>query len=125
MRKIAKNTIAQPLYKDNEFNDKVKSLYRYIYSRKHIDVISHRSVCQSFGLNYMPEVFRMAYENKFLESLHEPKTAANVSLITGIPRHYLCQLKRRLEKEGVIKISHLDRCPVSGSNNVQYLTTTL
>ena len=113
---------SKPLHKGNDYNLKVEALTKFIQQSKTIDIIEHRQICYSFGLPYLSEVFRKVYDHRLLSAISEkPLTAATIAKVTGLQHKYICEVKRRLEKAVLLKVTHFGKCPTTGSNNVQFL----
>jgi predicted transcriptional regulator len=53
----------------------------------------------------------------------EPRTMMQATVITGIPTQYVCRYVGRLRKEGAIQVYRRGKCPITGWNGVQFLTT--
>lgn len=107
-------------------NGNLVRLIKYVRESKYIDVLEQSAICKSFGLPYRPSVFRQEYTRRIIQFLKEnTTTASTVSKQTGIPQKYICQVKRNLEDKGRLKVVKFDRCPTTGSPNVQFLTTNI
>ncbi|MDR1584037.1 MAG: hypothetical protein LBS55_12435 [Prevotellaceae bacterium] len=53
----------------------------------------------------------------------EPMTMMQATVLTGIPTQYVCRYVGRLRGEGAIQVYRKDKCPVTGWDGVQFLTT--
>jgi hypothetical protein len=53
----------------------------------------------------------------------EPRTMMQVSILTYIPTQYVCWYVRHLRMNGNIQIVRYGRCPQTGYDGVQFLTT--
>ncbi len=110
--------------KVKNYNEKVKQLEQYVRQSDYIDCLEQPKVCASFGLPNIKEVFRKEYRGRFFNYLQEhTTTCATVSKHTKIPQKYLCECKDYLEKKGLLEVVSLDKCPTTGSNRVQFLST--
>jgi len=111
---------------ENSFKERLEQLKKFVRESKYIDVLEQSTVCKSFGLPYRPSVFREEYTLRVKQFLKEnTTTASTVTKMTGIPQKYICQVKRLLEEKGLLKVEKIDRCPTTGSPNVQFLTTNV
>jgi hypothetical protein len=52
-----------------------------------------------------------------------PRTMMEVTISTGIPTQYICWYVGSLRKKDEIQIAGYGRCPITGENDVQFLTT--
>lgn len=124
METNAKRTIAKPSgRKGNDYYQKVKALTQYLESNKTFDKIEHPAICSMFNLPYLPIVFAKVYYRRMLDTIkqHGPITAATISKMTGLQHKYVCQIKRAQCREKLIYVSHLGKCPTTGSLSVQFL----
>ena len=55
--------------------------------------------------------------------LKNPATMFQCEVDTGCPRPYVCWYVRSMRQNGDIQIFKYGRCPISGCDGVQYLTT--
>lgn len=107
-----------------EDSEKIEQLKVFVKQSKYINVLEQRKICASFGLPYLVSVFRKEYTRRFTDYLKKiPSTRAEVFKATGIDEKYLCQVKRRLEKQGLLVVICFDRCKATNSINVQRLST--
>ena len=98
-------------------------LREFIEDSKYIDVQEQPSVCQKFGLPYMPSVFQSVYRKRFFHYLqNKVTTCAVASKETGLPQKYLTWVKRNLEKQGLLYVVKIGTCPLSLRRNVQFIT---
>ncbi len=108
----------------NEGTNKLEQLKQYIRQSPYIEPLEQPKICKSFGVPFKISLFRKEYTRRFYEYLkNNTTTVCKVSQDTKIHRAYLCQVKRLLEKKGLLKVVKLDRCPVMGSPNVQFVST--
>ena len=108
----------------NERLRNIEQLKMYIKRSPYIEVSEQRRICQSFGLHYMIELFRIEYRKRFYEYLKKNITSvATVSKETGIPHKYLCEVKAYYEKKKLLRVVMMGKCPTTGSSNVQYVST--
>jgi len=104
--------------------NKLNQLKSYVEKSPYIDSKEQYKICQSFGLSYIKSVFQNEYRKRFFEHLKlDITTVATVSKETEIPHKYLCECKAYYEKRDLLKVLYLDRCPTTGSNNVQFVST--
>lgn len=107
-------------------NSSLESLKKYVRQSPYIDILEQPNVCKSFNLPFRPRIFQKEYTRRIIEYLIEhTTTASTVSKITSIPQKYFCQVKRNLEKKGLLEVVRYDRCPTTGRRNVQFLTTNI
>ncbi|TYB80335.1 hypothetical protein ES676_01320 [Bizionia saleffrena] len=105
-------------------NEKIEQLKAFVAQSKYIDVLEQPKICNSFSLPYLANVFRLEYRNRFYNYLKKhTTTVATVSKITGIPHKYLCEVKSYCEKRKLLKVVMVGKCPTTGSNNVQFVST--
>lgn len=91
---------------------------------KHPQIIEHKGIAASFNVSNFKPIFREdAYRRLLIETSKEPTTAATIAKRTGLTHKYICQLKRSLEKQKCIEVIGLGRCPTTGSNGVQFLSS--
>tara|TARA_R110002033_G_C3895715_1_gene239398 strand:+ start:4295 stop:4717 length:423 start_codon:yes stop_codon:yes gene_type:complete len=103
---------------------KIEQLKAFVKQSKYIDIKEQPNVCKQFGLPFLRYIFQDEYRNRFYEYLkHHTTTVASVFKATGIPEKYLCQCKAYYESKKLLKVVAIGRCPATGSNNVQFLTT--
>lgn len=108
----------------SENRSNIDKLKTYIKKSPYIEVADQRRICQSFGLHYMVELFRIEYRKRFYEYLKKNITSvATVSKDTEIPHKYLCEVKAYYEKKNLLQVVMMGKCPTTGSSNVQYLST--
>jgi hypothetical protein len=55
--------------------------------------------------------------------MQKPSSRFEVFKATGIPEKYLCQVKKRLEKNGQLRVLYIGYCKVAKENNIQILST--
>lgn len=109
--------------KNHDLN-KFSKLKEYVQKTPYIDVLEQSTICKSFGLHYSPKVFRDEYRSRIYEFFkNETTTAATASKVTKIPHKYICEIKSYLESNGLLKVVTIDRCPTTGSPNVQFIST--
>jgi len=115
--------IAKHRRKGNDYYQQVQALTTYLEGAKTFDKIEHPAICAMFNLPYLPDVFAKVYHRRMLDTIitHGPITAATISKFTGIQHKYICQIKRAQCNEKLIYVSHLGKCPTTGSLNVQFL----
>lgn len=107
-----------------KYTYKLEQLKLYVKKSKYIDKKEQPKICASFELPYLVNVFRAEYRQRFYDYLQERvMTLAMVSKATGIPEKYLCQVKRRMEKKGILKVVYFARCEATGSKGVGFLST--
>lgn len=108
----------QAKYTENE-----GKLWTYLLKQpKHPQIIEHRGIAASFKVPNFRPIFREdAYRRLLFETSKEPTTAATIAKRTGLTHKYICQLKRKLEKQKRIEVVSIGRCPTTGSNGVQFL----
>jgi hypothetical protein len=105
-------------------NDKNAQLLAYIKQSKYIDILEQPKICNSFHLPYVKSIFEKEYSKRFYDYLHKkPSSRFEVFKITGIPEKYLCQVKKRLEEKGTLKVLFEGYCKVAKKNNIQILST--
>ncbi len=103
---------------------KIGQLKDFVKQSKYIDIKEQPNICKQFGLPFLRYIFQDEYRNRFYEYLnHHTTTVASVFKATGIPEKYLCQCKAYYESRNLLKVVTIGRCPTTGSNNVQFLTT--
>lgn len=108
----------------NKAKDSLELLKAYVRESKYIDVLEQPKICANFGLPYHVNVFRQEYRQRFYKYLRNHiTTVATVSKITGIPHKYLCEVKAYYEKRNLLKVLYYDKCPTTGSSNVQFVST--
>lgn len=113
-----------PFFRQNKGTDKIAQLKTFVNQSEYIDVKEQPNICNSFGLSYLKGVFQNEYRKRFYEYLKKhTTTVATVSKVTNIPHKYLCECKAFYENKGLLKIITLGRCPTTGSNNVQFVST--
>lgn len=105
---------------------KKSQLIAYVKAVPYIDISHQPDICRSFGLAYFRSVFQNVYRERFLDylALMQPTTVATISKATKIPHKLLTCYKYTLQKKGVVKVVYLDRCPTTGSRNVQFIALT-
>ncbi|MEO1012253.1 MAG: hypothetical protein AAFX53_13170 [Bacteroidota bacterium] len=105
------------------FTKNESALWAYLLQRpKHPQVLEHKAIAAHFEVYSYRNIFRLdALRRVLIETAKEPVTAATISKKTGLPHKYLCQLKRFLERKGLIRVVDFGRCPTTGSNRVQFL----
>jgi|GEM_PF-2211611 len=109
--------------RQDKSTDNIEQLKAYVQQSKYIDFLEQPIICKSFGLPYLADVFRAEYRQRFYNYLKEhTTTVATASKATKIPHKYLCEVKASYEKKELIKIVYVDRCPTTGSANVQFLS---
>lgn len=108
----------------NYNSNKFSRLKEYVHGAPYIDVLEQPKICKSFGLPYSAKVFRDEYRNRIYEFFkNETTTAATASKVTKIPHKYICEIKSYLENRDLLKVVTIDRCPTTGSHNVQFIST--
>jgi hypothetical protein len=113
-----------PNKRQRQDNEKIEQLKAYVRQSKYIDVLEQPKICESFGLPYLVNVFRKEYKIRFYNYLKKHTTTiATVSKVTEIPHKYLCEVKAYYEKRKLLKVVMFGRCPTTGSNNVQFVST--
>ena len=109
---------------NSDKDTKKAQLRQYIVQSKYIPIENQPSVCHSFGLPYCPSIFREVERKRFFEYLQETITTCSVaSNETGIPQKYLCQVKRSLQKNGLLQVVKFGSCPLTLRPGVQFITT--
>jgi hypothetical protein len=63
------------------------------------------------------------YQIVFNEFAKEPQTMMQVTFNTGIPTQYICWHVREMRQKEVLQTYRLGRCPKTGEDGVQFLTT--
>lgn len=103
---------------------KKEQLKAYVRQSKYIDILEQPKVCNSFGLPYMSYIFEKEYTNRFFDYLKQkPSSRYEVFKATGIPEKYLCQVKKRLEKNGQLKVLYHGYCNIAKKHDIQILST--
>ena len=103
---------------------KIEQLKAYVSQSKYIPLNEQTKVCASFGLPYKKRIFEKEYSRRiFKEAFKQPVTRAEITKKTGIEEKYICQVKRRLEKAGKLKVLFLDFCTACLKNNIQRFST--
>lgn len=107
-----------------KFNEKLSQLIQYVKQSKYIEPLEQIKVCKSFGLPYLKYVFRNEYRKRFYDFLFlKVATCSEVTKHTLIPQKYLCECKAYYEKRKLLKVVGFGKCPVTNSQNVQFLST--
>lgn len=105
-------------------NYKKAQLIAYINQVKYIDILEQPKICDSFGLPYIKSIFEKEYTQRFYNYLYKkPSSRFEVFKITGIPEKYLCQVKKRFEEKGKLKVLYNGFCEVAKKDNIQILST--
>jgi hypothetical protein len=113
-----------PNKRQSENTNNVAQLIAFVKKSKYIDVKEQPNICRNFGLTYLKHIFQNEYRNRFFEYLKQSTTTvATVSKATEIPHKYLCECKAHYENRGLLKVVAFGKCPTTGSNNVQFVTT--
>ncbi|MCG1035216.1 hypothetical protein [Polaribacter sargassicola] len=99
-------------------------LIAYVEKSEYIEKSEQPIICKQFNLTYLKGVFANEYRKRFYRYLYfNTTTTAEVSKQTKIPEKFLCQAKAYYEKKGLLQVLYSDRCPVTKSNNVNFLST--
>lgn len=107
-----------------QYQQKLNRLKAYVRNSKYIETKEQPIICKRFGLHYVKSVFQNEYRKRFYNYLKlHTTTAATVSKATQIPHKYLCECKAYFEKRKLLKVVFMGRCPTTGSNNVQFIST--
>lgn len=105
-------------------SNKKEQLKAYVKQSKYIDILEQPKVCNSFGLPYLSSVFEREYTNRFIGYLNKkPSSRFEVFKATGIPEKYLCQVKKRLENNGKLKVLYCGYCNIVKKHDIQILST--
>lgn len=108
----------------HEVKGKIRQLQVYVCKAPYIDLLEQRSICKSFGLQYIKSIFQKEYRQRFFDYLKEnTTTVATVTKETGIPQKYLTEVKFHFEKKGLLQVLAIGICPSTGSNGVQFVST--
>lgn len=118
------NSANQRHLKQNNKEASIELLKKTIANSEYIDVIRQREICAELGLQYLVGLFRIEYRQRFYDYLKKhTTTVATVSKETKIPHKYLCEVKAYYQNRDLLKIVMYGKCPTTGSNNVQFLST--
>ena len=122
--------------KSNSFNKSFKKglqskntqnltlLKAYVEQSEYIEKGEQPIICKQFNLPYIKSVFANEYRKRFFNYLlKNTTTTADVSTHTKIPEKFLCQAKAYYEKKGLLQVLYCDKCPVTKSKNVNFLST--
>lgn len=122
--------------KSNSFNKSFKKglqgedtqnlilLKEYVKQSEYIEKCEQPTICKQFNLPYIKSVFADEYKKRFYNYLLiNTTTTADVFKQTRIPEKFLCQAKAYYEKKGLLQVLYCDRCPVTKSKNVNFLST--
>jgi len=110
--------------KQDKLNNKFEQLKEYVKKSPYIDVLEQPIICRSFGYDYIKSIFQQEYRKRFYNYLMtNTTTIATVSKETNIPHKYLCEVKFHFEEKGLLQVVMMDRCPTTGSSNVQFVST--
>lgn len=102
----------------------IENLKAYIKTIPYVSPLEQMKICADFNLTYKKNVFSTEYKNRFyLYLFSNTTTNATVSKETGIPHKYLCECKAYYEKQNLLKVVGLGKCPTTGTIGVQFLST--
>jgi hypothetical protein len=108
----------------SEQKNDLESLKTFIEKSKVIPVGEHYKICKQFNQPLRRELFRIEYSKRFYEYLSEnTTTVATAERDLGLTHKYICQLKAKFEKLGLLKVIKVGICPTTKSLNVQFLST--
>jgi hypothetical protein len=124
MNLIKSNSLNFNSFKQGKDNYKKAQLITYINQVKYIDILDQPKICDSFGLPYLKSIFEKEYTLRFYNYLYKkPSSRFEVFKTTGIPEKYLCQVKKKLQKKGKLKVLYIGYCDVAKKDNIQILST--
>ena len=63
------------------------------------------------------------YQKVFNEFSKGTLTMMQITVNTSIPTQYICRYVGMFREKELIQIHHLGKCPITGENGVQFLTT--
>ena len=99
-------------------------LIAFVEQSEYIEKSEQPTICKQFNLPYVKSVFANEYRKRFYNYLLINTTStADVFKHTKIPEKFLCQAKAYYEKKGLLQVLYSDRCPVTKSKNVNFLST--
>ena len=103
-------------------DNKIKQLKKYLTESPYIELVDRPSICAKFDLPNVASPFREVYDARFVDYLrNHTTTIATVSKELNIPHKYLCQLKKRFEEQGILKVVGFGRCPTTTTKDVQFV----